>query len=116
MYYNHFKSGMPICCWDSQSGQSISSSLVPIKTGSEGLSTADSSPLPIDVNVPASAFPSISQHLCTCTPVSESTATSMLEKYQQLPSSSAVTQQQSAPAQPTDSTSQILAAQASAYQ
>lgn len=97
----------------------ICSPLFPVKTGTDDSSAAGSPPdVPTHVNVPASAFPSISQHLCTCTAVSESTATAMLEKYQQLPSSSAVPQQQqSAPAQQTysqQSAQQTSSAQASA--
>ncbi len=84
------------------SQQPASSPLVPNKTGSEDASAAIGSPAapsaPIHVNFPASAFPTISQHLCTCTAVSESTAAGMIEKYQQ-PSASAAPEQQSAPAQ-----------------
>ena len=78
--------------------QPASSPLVPNKTGPEDVSAIGSPAAPTHLNFPASAFPTISQHLCTCTAVSESTAAAMIEKYQQ-PSSSAASEQQSAPAQ-----------------
>lgn len=94
-----FRSGKP----NSWMNQPASSPLVPNKTGPEDASASIGSPVapsaPVHINFPASAFPTISQHLCTCTAVSESTAAGMIEKYQQPSSTSAAaTEQQSAPA------------------
>ncbi|KAI9559748.1 hypothetical protein GHT06_013754 [Daphnia sinensis] len=70
-------------------------------------------PVPANTNIPASAFPKVTQQICTCTAVSEATAAGMIEKYQQ-PSSGAATAQQAAPAK-QESAQQSYSAQPSAY-
>ncbi|EFX74828.1 hypothetical protein DAPPUDRAFT_108525 [Daphnia pulex] len=106
------QSGKP----NSWMNQPANSPLVPNKTGPEDASASIGSPAapsaPIHINFPASAFPTISQHLCTCTAVSESTAAGMIEKYQQPSSTSAAAaEQQSAPAQQSFSQQQQAPAQ-----
>ncbi|KAK4030251.1 predicted GPI-anchored protein 58 [Daphnia magna] len=68
---------------------------VPVKSETE--TKYQTIPVPANTNIPASAFPKVTQQICTCTAVSEATAAGMIEKYQQ-PSSGAATTQQAAPA------------------
>ena len=68
-------------------------------------------PAPINTNVPASAFPAVTNQICTCMAVSESTAADMLEQAQQKPTPA----QQPASAQQTYSSSQPASAQTGSY-
>ncbi|XP_057365382.1 microtubule-actin cross-linking factor 1, isoforms 6/7-like [Daphnia carinata] len=85
----------------------------PIKTETE--TKYQTLPVPANTNIPASAFPKVTQQICTCTAVSESTAAGMIEKYQQ-PSSGAATAQQAAPAKQESAVAQqFYSAQPSVY-
>lgn len=86
---------------------------VPVKSETE--TKYQTIPVPANTNIPASAFPKVTQQICTCTAVSEATAAGMIEKYQQ-PSSGAATTQQAAPAQQESAPAQqSYSAQQSAY-